>query len=591
MEAQQTDAAESTAPAALPSAVAELGLPPATRPTRPEAADQLAQAVGQPEQNHAADFEPEPEPGPEPGPEPEPAPAPAPAPNAGSVQHPGSRGSTQSTEESLFERRGVSLEVMERLVEVAEILMRCPRVLLVDGSTAVQLPWSATDTHVLVQRRQIDPSSNRIVREHECVAVDQVACTIPAAVGDRVLLSTTEPLVTGTVTSVGEDTCTLVECSIPSLYHEANHALPFAKGAERLLQPHDIIQLDTRFTTKDVCEELVKPLTRPKLESMVDMLFRAQELPGGTQAFPVDFVLHGPAAAVVAACTGQPVGDATDFASHAWKYRFVDLTRGVESYFQQDDSLDRSSTWFWLDICTVNQHPEAQQSLPADYFYTTFREGISTIGRTVLILLPWHDPLPLTRSWCLWEIVSTAAAGAKLSVVLSPNEVNQFERALGADFERIEKMMDQIDVANSEAFHRSDQERILAAAEGTSGGVQMLNTEIKRQLRTWLARVTRELADRMLALVSEDGRRPCCDDQTTVLAPELQANNLLQGAADLQVHLGNYQEALPLFTNCYELRERLHGPEHVDTLVSLSEVARGVLLSPASAGCKLIPSS
>ena len=41
------------------------------------------------------------------------------------------------------------------------------------------------------------------------------------------------------------------------------------------------------------------------------------------------------------------------------------------------------------------------------------------------------------------------------------------------------------------------------------------------------------------------------------------------------------QEALTLFTNCYELRERLHGPEHVDTLVSLSEVACGVLLSPA----------
>ncbi len=457
--------------------------------------------------------------------------------------------------------------------------MHCRRVLLVDGSTGIQLPWSATDTHVLVQRRQIDPSTNRIVREHEYVPVDQVARTIPAAVGDRVLLSTTEPPVTGTVTSVGELSCTIAECPIPSLYHEANHALPFAKGAERPLQPHDVIQVDTRFTTKDVCEELVKPLTRPKLESMVELLSRAQELPGGAPAFPVDFVLHGPAAAVVAACTdGQPVGDATDFASHAWKYRFVDLTRGVQSYFQQDASVDRSSTWFWLDICTVNQHPEAQQSLPTDYFYTTFREGISAIGRTVLILLPWHDPLPLTRSWCLWEIVSTAAAGAKLSVVLSPSEVEQFERALGSDFERIEKMMDQIDVANSEAFHRSDQERILAAAEGTSGGVQMLNTEIKRQLRTWLARVTRELADRMLALVSEDAHRPSCDDQTAVLANT--GSGLLQGAADLQLLLGNYQEALPLFTKCYELREQLHGPEHVDSLVSLPAVACRVCLSP-----------
>ena len=308
---------------------------------------------------------------------------------------------------------------------------------------------------------------------------------------------------------------------------------------------------------------------------MVDLLARAQQLPGGTQSFPVDFVLHGPAAGVVAACTsGPPVSDATDFASHAWKYNFVDLTRGVESYLQQDFSLDRSSTWFWLDICTVNQHPEAQGSLPPDYFYTTFREGISAIGRTVLILLPWHDPLPLTRSWCLWEIVSTAAAGAKLSVVLSPHEVDEFERALGADFERVEKMMDRIDVANSEAFHRSDQERILAAAEGTPGGVHMLNTEIKRQLRTWVAKASRELADRMLALVSEDTNQPASTAARSecVSVPGLQACKLLQGAADLQTLLGNSSEALPLFAKCYELLGRLQGPEHVDTLVSLFDL-------------------
>ena len=119
--------------------------------------------------------------------------------------------------ESLFESRGVSLEVMERLVEVAEILTRCRRVLLADGSTAIQLPWCATDTHILVQRRQINPSTHRIVREHDILPIDQVVATVPAAVGDRVLLSTAEPPMTGTVTGVGERTCTLVECSVPSL--------------------------------------------------------------------------------------------------------------------------------------------------------------------------------------------------------------------------------------------------------------------------------------------------------------------------------------------------------------------------------------
>jgi hypothetical protein len=30
----------------------------------------------------------------------------------------------------------------------------------------------------------------------------------------------------------------------------------------------------------------------------------------------------------------------------------------------------------WVDICTVNQHPGAQDAFPKDYFYTTFKEGI-----------------------------------------------------------------------------------------------------------------------------------------------------------------------------------------------------------------------
>ena len=81
----------------------------------------------------------------------------------------------------------------------------------------------------------------------------------------------------------------------------------------------------------------------------------------------------------------------------------------------------------WLDICTVNQ--VEQQQLPKDYFYSTFKEGIQQIGHTILVLQPWTDPIPLKRSWCLWEIHSTSTTGATLQVAMGASERADFQKA------------------------------------------------------------------------------------------------------------------------------------------------------------------
>jgi hypothetical protein len=46
------------------------------------------------------------------------------------------------------------------------------------------------------------------------------------------------------------------------------------------------------------------------------------------------------------------------------------------------------------------------------------------IGRTALVLFPFHDPIPLKRSWCLWEIICTLAVGdSTLDVRMGANEM------------------------------------------------------------------------------------------------------------------------------------------------------------------------
>ena len=76
----------------------------------------------------------------------------------------------------------------------------------------------------------------------------------------------------------------------------------------------------------------------------------------------------------------------------------------------------------------ANQHRAA--TLPQKWWSGAFRQSVVDIGCTVLVLQPWHAPLPLTRSWCLWEIFSTLDGGAELHIALSPAEREAFQYAL-----------------------------------------------------------------------------------------------------------------------------------------------------------------
>ena len=118
------------------------------------------------------------------------------------------------------------------------------------------------------------------------------------------------------------------------------------------------------MTTNDVCFGIVKPATEHVRTSYVELLKSTE---------PAE------------------VKSATAFVSHAWKYIFVNVV----------DALSRLSedTFVWFDVFTVNQHASAQ--VPPDWWFTTFKEAVASIGHTVLILMPWDDPISLTRAWCI----------------------------------------------------------------------------------------------------------------------------------------------------------------------------------------------
>jgi len=96
--------------------------------------------------------------------------------------------------------------------------------------------------------------------------------------------------------------------------------------------------------------------------------------------------------------TGKPpyIGKVQFFVSHAWKYTFSELVQGIER-FEKDDEK-RAGAYYFIDYFAVNQN-KPQNDL----------ESLSWIIKNsdalVLVLSPLEKPIPMTRCWCLLELM------------------------------------------------------------------------------------------------------------------------------------------------------------------------------------------
>ena len=272
------------------------------------------------------------------------------------------------------------------------------------------------------------------------------------------------------------------------------------------------------MTTNDVCFGIVKPATEHVRTSYVELLKSTE---------PAE------------------VKSATAFVSHAWKYIFVNVV----------DALSRLSedAFVWFDVFTVNQHASSQ--VPPDWWFTTFKEAVASIKHTVLILMPWDDPIPLTRAWCIWEILSTIAGLAKLEICLPAVEQEAFAKFLvdeGAG--QVAVKMVKIDVQRAEAFKKEDRDAILDAVKKFRGGPSEVNKLIKDEMRSWVV----ESAKRALDTLDSEKRA---------------TSKLLMSVADLLKQQGKYADAEPLYREALDGRRRELGDAHSDTLDSINGLA------------------
>ena len=136
-------------------------------------------------------------------------------------------------------------------------------------------------------------------------------------------------------------------------------------------------------------------------------------------------------------------------------------------------------------------------------------------------------------------------------MLLPEEERGSFVKALMRDHDALIKAVCKVDVERARAFDPADQHNIFEAVRATCG-VHALNVAAAGGLRDALAQAGMQVLESTTGLVA-------CD-----LANQL---------GWLFKELGKYDEARRLLERALEGRERELGPDHVDTLAALGDLA------------------
>lgn len=172
---------------------------------------------------------------------------------------------------------------------------------------------------------------------------------------------------------------------------------------------------------------------------------------------------------------------ATVFVSHAWSHVFLDFVDALANREAPED-------FYWIDFFCNCQH--AAPARPFEWWATTFASAIAAIGRTTLVV-GFADPKPLSRAWCLFEIMSSARN--EFSVAISSAESGAFADALAADPAACIERLAKIDLRRAEASKPEDKAAIFAAvADGV--GFDALNERVAARMREWTQSTAKALA-------------------------------------------------------------------------------------------------
>lgn len=268
------------------------------------------------------------------------------------------------------------------------------------------------------------------------------------------------------------------------------------------------------LTTTQVCESIVKPLTSKLQLSLCELLIHEDN---------------------------NGVAKANLFISHAWKFEFLDVIEAIFDHLQAEEQEEEPIIWF--DLFSNNQHQAI--NYPFEWWKNTFRSAINEFHRTIMIFVPWNNPIPLTRAWCIWELYCTISTNSSFEIAMSAQQKEKFINEIGSCHEQFNQLLVNINSENSEAWKLEDKQRIHQVVKDNIGFNQM-NSLIFQTIQQWMIQTVKK----SIKEVSSNNKKK----------EELSLTSIL---GSLYFELSDYKEALIILEPCYyQLRQFFNEDNH-----------------------------
>ena len=216
---------------------------------------------------------------------------------------------------------------------------------------------------------------------------------------------------------------------------------------------------------------------------------------------------------------GQPsVGPADVFVSWTWDTPWETVMGTLRAHAAAVSSAGRRPLRYWIDIFAINQHTAlppwlcdtslgaacrgckgvSQDMMSMDEMAEGrtdkgFERVINSVAcrETLLVIESWSNPRPISRVWCLYEVLLTLLAaqrgeGCRVVVGLPVHEQQQLAAALETDLSWVQRVIGAVDGENAEATRPEDRDKIFWAVRRLlPRGFVDLNSAVKDALREW----------------------------------------------------------------------------------------------------------
>ena len=286
---------------------------------------------------------------------------------------------------------------------------------------------------------------------------------------------------------------------------------------------------------------------------------------------------------------------ATAFLCSADTDSIEDVFDAAEAHAAKQEKPEE--VYVWLHPFCFDHHAEA---LPMLWWATNFKQGLKSIGTTVL-LLQHEEPLALRRSWCLWQLHCTFSVEATLAVLMPKGEDDKMQAALAADMDVVTKALEGACVtglrAKSDALLPEHKAVVDKAIQGSEGGFDEFGKELLDHLQGWLlecalralkgvpaeARGTSKLLERVVSLLQEHGKleeaEPLCRELVAGRKAALGRRDekyldAVNSLALLLHQLGKFEEAEPFSKEKLAGCRAAHGDHHPDTITAIDTLSQ-----------------